>query len=83
MRKQELIHLHGLFSEIASHCTDNGVDVDREDYRELGTRPTSIQHSKTDHGEAVFTLTKSITSALPVDSPATESASANTSGHRN
>lgn len=76
MRKQELIHLHGLFSEIVTHCNDQGMAFELEEYQEIGTRPTSIQHSKTDHSDAVFTLMNSVTDEIPTEAPQTESAHA-------
>lgn len=64
MRKQELIHLHGLLTEVAKHIEEEkGIDVASDEYRELGVRPTSIHKSKTDHKEAVFALSSSVTSA--------------------
>lgn len=63
MKKQELIHLHGLLAEVSSYCAqDNTLDL--EDYRRLGVRPTSIHQSKTDHKEAVFALAEGITSTF-------------------
>ena len=65
MKKQELIHLHGLLAEVSNHCemkTDRSVDLD--EYRALGIRPTSIHQSKTEHKAAVFALADGITSAL-------------------
>jgi len=76
MRKQELIHLHGLFSEIATHCTDRDMPVELDEYREIGTRPTSIQHAKSDHVAAVFSLSAAVTSTLPVERSSVESARA-------
>lgn len=63
MRKQELIHVHGLLAEVADHCADD-LDMEFEDYQELGTRPTSINQSKTAHKNAVFTLAESVTQPL-------------------
>lgn len=64
MRKQALIHYHGLVDEIATFCADEGVALDLEAYRSIGTRPTSIHHAKDDHKAAVFALTESITEAV-------------------
>lgn len=67
MRKQALIHYHGLVDEVAQFCVENDVELDLDEYRSIGTRPTSIHHSKGDHKEAVFALAESITDALPAE----------------
>ncbi|WP_330631951.1 UPF0058 family protein [Halocatena halophila] len=67
MKKQELIHLHGLLAEVANHYelrSDNKVD--HTAYDDLGVQPTSIHKSKTDHKEAVFALAQGITSEITV-----------------
>ena len=66
MKKQELIHLHGLLAEVHEQCeawTKND-DIDLTEYNELGVRPTSIHKSKTDHKAAVFKLAKGITGSV-------------------
>jgi len=62
MKKQELIHLHGLLAQVQNHY-DNQVadDIDMSTYDGVGVKPTSIHRSKTDHKEAVFALSKCIT----------------------
>jgi len=65
MKKQELIHLHGLLAQVQNHYeeqTGNAVDHDR--YTALGVQPTSIHKSKTDHKDAVFALANGITSEM-------------------
>ncbi len=65
MKKQELIHLHGLLAEVRNHYEESkGIDVPDEDYGPLGVRPTSIHKSKTDHKAAVFALASDITSEM-------------------
>lgn len=67
MKKQELIHLHGLLAEVCNHYelrTD--ITVDHQAYDELGVQPTSIHKSKTDHKEAVFALADGITTEMMV-----------------
>ena len=65
MKKQELIHLHGLLAEVSVHCrATDGLHVDLDDYHELGIRPTSIHQSKTDHKRAVFALAEGITASM-------------------
>lgn len=77
MKKQELIHLHGLLAEVSSYCeatTDDSVNLDN--YHSLGVRPTSIHQSKTNHKAAVFALADGITSNLTEESVETVPTSA-------
>jgi hypothetical protein len=68
MKKQELIHLHGLLAEVRNHYEQSiGSEIDDEDYRNLGVRPTSIHKSKTDHKAAVFALADGITSDMEAE----------------
>ena len=68
MKKQELIHLHGLLAEVQHHYEETtGEDVERDRYVSLGVRPTSIHKSKTDHKDAVFALAHGITSTMSED----------------
>lgn len=68
MKKQELIHLHGLLSEVRAECEGEAdIAVDLSEYQELGVRPTSIHRSKTDHKAAVFTLATALTSSLEAE----------------
>lgn len=63
MKKQELIHLHGLLWQVRDHYEETTNDtVDHERYTALGVKPTSIHKSKTDHKAAVFALADGITS---------------------
>ena len=64
MKKQELIHLHGLLSEVRKQCEHWDEDLDLEEYETMGVKPTSIHKSKTDHKAAVFALAGGITSAM-------------------
>lgn len=68
MKKQEFIHIHGLFAEIADYCDENGMAIDLEEYHSLETLPTSIHESKTDHQDAVFVLADSIIESLATES---------------
>ncbi|WP_254863676.1 UPF0058 family protein [Halovivax gelatinilyticus] len=62
MKKQELIHLHGLLAEVSNQCsTWENCSIDLGEYESLGIRPTSIHKSKTDHKDAVFALAGGIT----------------------
>jgi len=77
MKKQELIHLHGLLAEVSTHCQLNGdLEPDLSAYEELGVRPTSIHQSKTDHKNAVFALAEGITADLEAARPETVPTSA-------
>ncbi len=65
MKKQELIHLHGLLAQVENQFemwSDEPLDLD--EYEQMGVRPTSIHKSKTDHKAAVFKLAKGITSSM-------------------
>lgn len=64
MKKQELVHLHGLFAEIAAYCRAEGVPLALERYHELGIHPMSINHAKSDHEEAVLALAAALAAAL-------------------
>ena len=65
MKKQELIHLHGLLAEIGNYYEETTpAELDLDDYDSLGVRPTSIHKSKTDHKTAVFALADGITGAF-------------------
>ncbi|MFB6146946.1 MAG: UPF0058 family protein [Halobacteriaceae archaeon] len=65
MKKQELIHLHGLLAEVGSHYEDReGESLDLADYEATGVKPTSIHKSKTDHKEAVFALSEGLIEEL-------------------
>ncbi|MBZ6494056.1 MULTISPECIES: UPF0058 family protein [Natrinema] len=62
MKKQELIHLHGLLAEVSNQCAEwDDCQIDLETYESKGIRPTSIHKSKTDHKAAVFALAGGIT----------------------
>lgn len=75
MKKQELIHLHGLLAEVSSHYQEqSGEPLDIDDYDALGIRPTSIHKSKTDHKAAVFALASCLTG--DIDAEATETVAA-------
>jgi len=68
MKKQELIHLHGLLAEVSNHFEQHmGEPVDCTEYENQEVRPTSIHKSKTEHKEAVFALAAGITGAIDED----------------
>ena len=65
MKKQELIHLHGLLAQVQNHYEEQtGNTVEHDRYTTLGVQPTSIHKSKTDHKYAVFALADGITSEM-------------------
>lgn len=77
MKKQELIHLHGLLAQVQNHYEQHtGNEVEHDRYVTLGVQPTSIHKSKTDHKEAVFALAKGITDEMTTEETETVSAAA-------
>ncbi|WP_255149345.1 UPF0058 family protein [Halorarius halobius] len=77
MKKQELIHLHGLLAEVRNHYEElAGADVEHQEYTDLGVRPTSIHKSKTDHKAAVFALADGITDEMTEEAKEPVSAAA-------
>ncbi|KYH25356.1 hypothetical protein HAPAU_20260 [Halalkalicoccus paucihalophilus] len=76
MKKQELIHLHGLLAEVSNHYEQNAGTPDFEAYESLGVRPTSIHKSKTDHKAAVFAIATGITSDITEETQETVAAQA-------
>ena len=77
MKKQELIHLHGLLAQVQEHYEGHtGNTVDHDEYLDQGVRPTSIHKSKTDHKAAVFALADGLTSELESEVKEPVSASA-------
>lgn len=77
MKKQELIHLHGLLAQVQSHYeAETGTVVEHDEYESLGVKPTSIHRSKTDHKDAVFAISNGITSAMTAEEKEPVSAAA-------
>ena len=77
MKKQELIHLHGLLAEVRKHHEARaGTSPEYEAYESLCVRPTSIHKSKTDHKAAVFALADGITADMQEAQPETVPAAA-------
>jgi hypothetical protein len=71
MKKQELIHLHGLLAEVHGHYEMvTGTEVGHKEYDALGVRPTSIHQSKTDHKAAVFALAAGLTGTMDSETEA-------------
>jgi hypothetical protein len=65
MKKQELIHLHGLLSEVRAQMEVwEDDELEMSEYESMGVRPTSIHRSKTDHKAAVFEIANGITTAM-------------------
>jgi len=65
MKKQELIHLHGLLAQVSNYYeAQTGEKIGRESYEDTNVRPTSIQKSKTEHKEAVFALSEDLTGSI-------------------
>ena len=61
MKKQSLIHLHGLFEEIWRPIRE---EIDDSDYRELDVHHKDILAGKNTHREAVFTLSETLAEEL-------------------
>lgn len=77
MKKQELIHLHGLLAEVCNHYEQLAeCEVEHVKYSDLGVRPTSIHKSKTDHKAAVFALADGITEEMESETETPVSAAA-------
>jgi len=77
MKKQELIHLHGLLAQVQNHYEqETGDAVEHDEYATLGVQPTSIHKSKTDHKAAVFALASGITENMSVEEVEAVSAAA-------
>jgi hypothetical protein len=77
MKKQELIHLHGLLAQVQNHYEqETGDTVEHDRYTTLGVQPTSIHKSKTDHKDAVFALANGITSEMEAEETERVSAAA-------
>jgi len=77
MKKQELIHLHGLLAEVSNYTDEwEGDSPELEAYESLGIRPTSIHKSKTDHKDAVFALAKGINAGVADDDETAETVTA-------
>jgi len=77
MKKQELIHLHGLLAQVQTHYEkESGNSVEHDEYADLGVKPTSIHKSKTDHKAAVFALVKGISSEMATEEKEPVSATA-------
>lgn len=72
MKKQELIHLHGLLSEVRGEY--EGEDLDLSEYDAFGVQPTSIHRSKTDHKKAVFKLAGGLTDSFEEEEQLTQAA---------
>lgn len=65
MRKQGLIHIHGLLSETAEYLEEeHDLDIDYDRYDAMDVQPTSIHKSKDDHKRAIYTLSDAITDAI-------------------
>lgn len=66
MRKQELVHLHGVLVEVTESLVEQGV-VSAEiwmEYARLGIHPNSIHAQKSDHAEAVRLLASTLGAAV-------------------
>ncbi|HKL29258.1 MAG TPA: UPF0058 family protein [Natrialbaceae archaeon] len=77
MKKQELIHLHGLLAEVSNQYEAwEETTLSLDEYESQGVRPTSIHKSKSEHKEAVFALTHGITDSMAEEETTEERVSA-------
>ncbi|PSQ45930.1 metal-binding protein [Halobacteriales archaeon SW_7_68_16] len=69
MRKQELIHLHGLLAE-ASNQYENWTDdtVEFDEYESIGVKPSAIHRSKSAHEEAIAALSTEFVESMDGES---------------
>jgi len=67
MKKQELIHLHGLLAEVSNYVEEHEGTIDLSAYEAQTVRPTSIHKSKTSHKEAVFDLMDGLTGSIEAE----------------
>lgn len=57
MKKQELIHLHGLLTQVQNYYVrEKEREIDTSEYEDVGVQSTSIHKSKSDHKDAVSAL---------------------------
>lgn len=66
MRKQELVHLHGLLVEITQSLVDEGtISAEiKNEYEALDINAYAIHESKSDHEEAVLFLAATLSATL-------------------
>lgn len=66
MRKQELVHLHGLLVEVTESLVDKGAVSAKiwNEYEGLETGSYSINAQKSDHQEAVSLLASTISATI-------------------
>lgn len=76
MRKNELIHLHGLLRMLADRLIETGAvdDDDLAAYRSLELTPMSLQASRDDHEAAVLLLSELLATAVATDEMTTADA---------
>lgn len=62
MKKEAVIHLHGLLEEVSSYYEGrDDINIDLGNYRSHEVKPWSIHKSQTEHKEALLTLADSLT----------------------
>ena len=61
MRKQELLHVHGLLAQVRRFCGERlDEEIDAPGYEKLQLRPNAIHVSKHRHEAAVFALASAL-----------------------
>jgi len=65
VKKNELLHVHGLLAELAGEFIEEGrlAPEDLEDYESMGVTATSLRAPKEDHEAAVLELAARIAEA--------------------
>lgn len=64
MKKQSLIHVHGLLAVADSHLEDQGVDVEHDAYDSVNVGPNAIHKSKKQHRKAVLAYARDVARAV-------------------
>lgn len=65
MKKQSLIHVHGLLATTEAHLEDErGITVEYDAYADVDVSPTSIHRSKGSHKRAVLAYVEDVADAV-------------------
>ena len=70
MKKQELIYTHQLLYQVRENMAAHGIQVDTEEYEDLGVNPQGIHQSKGEQEEAVQTLASLLAESIEAESGA-------------
>lgn len=64
MKKQELIHVHTLLAEVATHWHEQGQTLDLSSYHQQDIHPMAMSEAKAEHEAAVLALAGGIARSL-------------------